>query len=81
LTIELPDKQPSDLPSGIGNPARRALAGVGCWRLDQVAELTEAEIRKLHGVGPKAIRVLHSALAARGLSFAGEKTTPPPETR
>ena len=29
----------------------------------------EAEIGKLHGVGPKALRILRQTLAKRGLSF------------
>jgi hypothetical protein len=38
--------------------------------LDQLAKVKESELVKLHGVGPKAIRVLRDALQARGLSFA-----------
>ncbi|NEE36127.1 DNA-binding protein, partial [Streptomyces sp. SID7982] len=34
--------------------------------------VTAAEVLALHGVGPKAIRVLREALAAEGLAFAGE---------
>ena len=66
-----PDQHESDLPSGLSQPARRALAGAGCLRLDQVAEHTETEIRRLHGMGPKALDQLREALHSRGLSFAG----------
>ena len=59
-----------DLPAGIGKPALRALAAAGYTRLDQLAKVKESELVKLHGVGPKAIRVLRDALQARGLSFA-----------
>jgi predicted flap endonuclease-1-like 5' DNA nuclease len=58
----------NDLPS-IGAPARRALAGAGITRLDQLPAMTEAELAALHGVGPKAIGLLRTALADRGLSF------------
>jgi hypothetical protein len=34
--------------------------------------VTEAELLQLHGVGPKTIRTLRPALAARGLAFASE---------
>lgn len=61
-----------DLPPGLSQPARRALANVGCTRLEQVAGLSEARVKRLHGMGPKGIEQLRSALAARGLSFAGE---------
>ena len=37
--------------------------------LGQLATCTEAELLKLHGVGPNALAKLRSALAERGLSF------------
>ncbi|WNF30492.1 DNA-binding protein [Streptomyces sp. C11-1] len=61
-----------DFPHAAGNPARGALRAAGCTRLTQLTALTAAEVLALHGVGPKAIRVLREALAAEGLSFAGE---------
>ena len=76
MTIEHPDEQDSDLPRELANPARRALVGAGCRRLDQVAARTEAEVRQLHGIGPNAIKVLRGALAARGLAFAGGNAVP-----
>lgn len=66
------DARESDLPKGIGQPAWRALTGAGYWQLEQVAATHERELLRLHGVGPKAIRVLRGALAERGLAFAGE---------
>jgi hypothetical protein len=32
--------------------------------------MSRAELLALHGVGPKAVRILDAALAERGLSFA-----------
>ncbi len=58
-----------DLPRSIGAPATRALAGAGLTTLEQVAALTEGELGALHGVGPKAVRILREALAERGLSL------------
>lgn len=63
-------KPMGELPKGIGKPATRALAAAGYTRLDQLAAASEAELLALHGVGPKAIRVLRPALAAKGLAFA-----------
>ncbi|GAA4731957.1 hypothetical protein GCM10023328_08990 [Modestobacter marinus] len=57
-----------DLPP-IGAPARRALAGAGITRLDQLTSLTEAELSALHGVGPRAVGLLRQALTARGLDL------------
>ncbi|MBK8050007.1 MAG: DNA-binding protein [Anaerolineales bacterium] len=61
----------SDLPAKLAAPARRALAGVGITQLEQLTSMTEAEVLKLHGMGPNAMRTLREALAAHGLSFAG----------
>ena len=55
-----------DLPKGIGKPATQALTSAGVTTLAQVARLTEAELPAVHGVGPKAVRVLRAALDAAG---------------
>lgn len=57
-----------DFPN-IGNPARRALEHAGYTRLEQLASLSEKEVAKLHGVGPKALGILRAALTERELSF------------
>lgn len=61
----------SDFPAGLAKPAQRALAAAGYTRLDQLTKNTEAELRALHGMGPKAIAQLREALAQRGQTFAG----------
>ena len=63
----------NDFPPGIGQPALRALAGAGIESLDQLTQVSEADLKKLHGMGPKGIRILGEALAAKGLSFAPGK--------
>jgi uncharacterized protein YdhG (YjbR/CyaY superfamily) len=50
-------------------PARRALSGAGYTRLDQLAQVSEADLKKLHGIGTTAIAALREALHERGLSF------------
>lgn len=52
-----------DLPKAIGAPATRALTGAGITSLAQVAARTDAELLAMHGVGPKAVRILREALA------------------
>lgn len=65
-------KQPdSDLPNGLAQPAQRALALAGIFRLEQLATHREAEIKHLHGIGPHALEQLRRALALQGLAFAG----------
>lgn len=52
-----------DLPRSIGRPATRALAAAGVTSLVQVAALPVGELDGLHGVGPKAVRLLREAIA------------------
>jgi hypothetical protein len=59
----------SDLPAGLSQPARRALAGAGIQSLEQLARFSEAEIRQLHGIGPNALEKLQRSLAEKGLTF------------
>jgi predicted flap endonuclease-1-like 5' DNA nuclease len=59
---------PSDLPN-IGRPATSALAQIGVRNVEELAGYTEREIVALHGVGPKAIRILRPLMAELGVSF------------
>lgn len=59
-----------DLPPNLSQPARRALLAAGYTRLEQLATLSEADLKRLHGVGPKAIEQLRRALADAGLTLA-----------
>jgi hypothetical protein len=59
----------SDLPK-LAAPARRALAAAGYRTLEQLSRVREAELGRLHGIGPNALEQLRRALSARGLSFA-----------
>lgn len=56
-----------DLP--IGAPARRALVGAGFARLEDLSGVSRTQVAALHGMGPRALGILESALAAAGLSF------------
>jgi DNA-directed RNA polymerase alpha subunit len=53
-------------PDGVGGPALRALANAGIRSLADLRRWTEADLAALHGMGPKALGILKSALAARG---------------
>ncbi len=59
---------PSNLPN-IGRPATQALAQIGVRNVEQLANYTEEEILALHGVGPKAIRILRPVMAETDVSF------------
>lgn len=65
---ETPDVRPvGDLPDEIGKTAARELALAGITSLEAVAAHSEKELLAIHGVGPKAVRILHEALASKGL--------------
>lgn len=66
------DTGESNLPRELSQPARRALAEAGYRRLEQLADVREAQVKQLHGVGPKALEQLRRALTSQGLSFANE---------
>lgn len=66
-------QQESDFPVGLSAPARRALDGAGYVSLEQLTQVSEAGLKKLHGLGPHGINMLRSALEAKGLSFADGK--------
>jgi len=61
--------QAADFPKGIGAPATRALVGAGYTRLRQLAGVPAAELKELHGMGPKALRILQEELEAAGQSL------------
>jgi hypothetical protein len=61
----MPDPAPH-FPKGIGAPAARALTRAGYSNLDALAGVPESELRKLHGMGPKALRILQEALEETG---------------
>jgi hypothetical protein len=56
-------------PKAIGAPATRALLAAGYSQLGQLAGVPVAELKKLHGMGPRALRILQEALAQQGSSL------------
>ena len=70
MKIQQNNEQESNLPIELAKPVRRALAGVGIQRLEQLTKFTETEVKQWHGIGPNALSHLRRALNARGLSFA-----------
>ncbi|MEQ8531536.1 MAG: RNA polymerase alpha subunit C-terminal domain-containing protein [Imperialibacter sp.] len=63
------DKPDDDFLSTLVAPARRALQGKGITTVQELATHTEAEIMRLHGMGPSTLPKLQQALASAGLSF------------
>lgn len=58
----------NDFPK-TSEPATNALLAAGYKRLEDLTKATEAEIAGLHGMGPKAIRILKAAMAERDMHF------------
>ncbi len=52
------------------NPAQEAMALAGLKTLEDLTHITEKDLLELHGVGPKAVRILREAMQERGLAFA-----------
>ena len=70
MTVKRSEQSESDLPVNLSQPAQRALAGAGIKNLKQLTKFSQAEIKRLHGIGPNAMKQLNEALAAKGYSFA-----------
>ncbi|MCU0466779.1 MAG: DNA-binding protein [Anaerolineae bacterium] len=56
-------------PKSIGRPATNALTEAGYTHLEQLTQISEKDLLKLHGVGPRAVGILRQLLVERGLSF------------
>lgn len=56
----------TDLPR-VGAPATRALNAAGHRTLESLAGVAVADLLALHGVGPRAVRIITDALTAAGL--------------
>ncbi|WP_152391884.1 helix-hairpin-helix domain-containing protein [Paenibacillus guangzhouensis] len=61
---------PNDIPSGLSQPALRALAHAGLTNLEQISKLTLQEFKNLHGIGPTAVKPIVEAMEAKGLFFS-----------
>jgi hypothetical protein len=54
---------------GIAAPARRALVNLKLYKLEDLQQITQTELAKAHGMGPKTMRELDARLKTAGLSF------------
>jgi predicted Fe-Mo cluster-binding NifX family protein len=68
----VPAKKPdaeNDLPK-LAAPAQRALAHAGVINLSKLAQMSEADVMALHGMGPNAMTTLKTAMKVKRLTFA-----------
>ncbi len=56
-------------PAGMSGPSLRALHNAGIRSMQGLTRWTQADLAALHGMGPKALGILESALAERGLAL------------
>ncbi|ACZ21369.1 hypothetical protein Sked_14330 [Sanguibacter keddieii DSM 10542] len=71
MTSEPAGPETSELTPRIGKVARRELAVHGITTYEQLAARSTRELLGIHGVGPKAVRILAEELDGLGLAFAG----------
>jgi hypothetical protein len=62
-------QQPSTLDGlpKISAPAIRALNAAGFTRLRELADVPRSDLAQLHGMGPKALRIIEEELERHGL--------------
>jgi endonuclease III len=53
----------------IGEPALRSLHLIGIETLEKCVDYSKKELFALHGVGPKAIRIIEEELIKQNLSY------------
>ena len=58
VKVETMNTPVHDFPKEIGNPATNALLAMNITTVEQVAMMSDQELLAIHGVGPKALRVL-----------------------
>jgi predicted flap endonuclease-1-like 5' DNA nuclease len=64
------DLDESELSPRIGKVARRELALHGYTTYHQLTTASPQDLLRIHGVGPKAVRILAEELQTRGLGLA-----------
>ncbi len=66
------NKSKSGIPEKISAPALRALLNAKVEKLSDLRKFTEPQLLKLHGMGPKALTMLKSAMRKKKITFATE---------
>jgi len=68
-TCDKENKPTSGFLSTLSSPARNALVREGIDTLQELANYTDKDILKIHGIGPASIPSMRSSLEEVGLSF------------
>lgn len=59
----------TEFPRSIGKVAARELALAGFTRFEHLTKVAKKSLLRIHGVGPKSVRILEEELQERGLGF------------
>ncbi|WP_090005297.1 hypothetical protein [Lentzea albidocapillata] len=62
----------SEFPRAIGKVANRELVANGYTTYDSLTEVSARTLLQIHGIGPKAVRILGEELAAQGKAYAAD---------
>ncbi|MBW6473530.1 MAG: hypothetical protein K0B14_10425 [Anaerolineaceae bacterium] len=65
----------NDFPVGFPKPSLRALEAAGFKNLTDLTRVSEKELLKLHGLGPKAVGIISAALETQALRFSNLKNS------
>ena len=60
-----------DIKPTIGAPATSALHEIGVHYLEDLCKYKKQDILRLHGVGPKAVRILEEKMEEQNIGFIG----------
>jgi hypothetical protein len=60
-------------PKGMSGPSLRALHNAGVRSMAELTKWTEADLGRLHGMGPKGLRTIAIALKAQGRALKPTK--------
>ena len=63
------DAPGTEFPRSIGKVAARELALAGFTRFEHLTKVSRASLLAIHGVGPKALKILAEELKKRGLAY------------
>ena len=55
---------------GLAAPARRALVNAKILKLSDLKKISEAELKKLHGMGPSALKLIKTEMKRKKFKFA-----------
>jgi hypothetical protein len=66
------DEFGTEFPHGIGRVAKRELSANGYVRYADLTAVSARRLLAIHGVGPKAVRILGEELTRRGMAFGDD---------